>query len=74
MRNTLLLNAFSSRKKTNFRNCQSELLNRAVEILVQLCLEFLETNFSPISFFNLEKTLAKLCVKIGTKTLRVNSA
>ncbi|MBS7787634.1 hypothetical protein KIH23_10025 [Flavobacterium sp. CYK-55] len=34
----------------------------------------LETNFSPISFFNLEKTLEKLCVKIGTKTLCVNSA
>ena len=39
-RKTLSASAFSSRKKTNFRNCQSELLNRAVEILDQLCRDF----------------------------------
>mgnify|MGYP006888936104 CR=1 FL=1 len=41
-------------------------LNRAVEICSTLSW-FFETNFSPICFFNLEKTLAKLCRKSERK-------
>jgi uncharacterized protein YehS (DUF1456 family) len=31
---------FRAAKKTNFRNCKPEFLNRAVENLTQLCREF----------------------------------
>ena len=68
-RKTLLTSAFSSRKKTNFRNCKPELLNRAVEILDQLCREFFK-HFLSGDFAAFWNHFVKLCVKIRTKTKR----
>ena len=76
-RKPLLTSAFSSRKKTNFRNCKPELLNRAVENLAQLCREFFKhfQNGDFAAFCNhFVKTLLEKRDENETQTLCVNSA